>query len=114
MTVDARAALEFARTQRPGIGDAPLLPAPKDSTRCVSRHRVRQWWDKAIELAGLEPVPGRGWHSLRRKLASDLKSVSPKTLCQLGGWKSYQTVLVCYQRADEAEMREALEGRRRA
>ena len=31
-----------------------------------------------------------------------------KDLCALGGWKSPQTVLTCYQRADSASMQQAL------
>lgn len=63
-------------------------------------------------MAGLESVHGRGFHALRRKFASDMKSVPLKTLCGLGGWKSHVTVLTCYQSVDEDEMREALEKRR--
>ena len=36
-----------------------------------------------------------------------------KVLCDLGGWKTAQTVLQCYQRADEDQLRKALEGRRK-
>jgi hypothetical protein len=31
----------------------------------------------------------------------------------LGGWKSYQTIVKCYQRADEQTMRAALDSRRK-
>ena len=78
--------------------DSPVLPAPKDPSRCLNRSRVRVWWDKAQKLAGLEPKRGRGWHSLRRKFASDLMDQPLKVLCQLGGWKTAQAVLQCYQR----------------
>ena len=61
------------------------------------------------ELAGLEPKRGRGWHSLRRKFASDLMNQPLKVLCELGGWKTAQTVLRCYQRANEDQLRQALE-----
>ena len=63
--------------------------------------------------AGLEPKRGR-WHSLRRKFASDLINQPLKVLCELGGWKTAQTVLQCYQRADQDRLRKALEDRRRA
>ncbi len=72
VTAEALDALEEARRQNPGIGDAPLLPAPGDPSKSVSRSRARTWWTKAQTLAGLEPKRGRGWHSLRRKFASDL------------------------------------------
>ena len=112
VTADMLAVLEEARRKHPGIGDAPLLPAPKDPSRCVSRSLVHNWWVKAQKLAGLEPKRGRGWHSLRRKFASDLMNQPLKVLCELGGWRTAQTVLQCYQRADEGQLRKALEDRR--
>ena len=55
--------------------------------------------------------PGTELHSLRRKFATELKDEPLKDLCQLGGWKDPQTVLKCYQTADEESMREALSRR---
>ena len=75
---------------------------------------LHAWWQKAQILLELYPKPGRGWHSLRRKFASDLMDQPLKVLCQLGGWKAAKTVLRCYQRADEGQLRKALEDRRRA
>ena len=112
MTPVARAALEEARRYSPGIGEALVLPDPKDPRRAVSRHLVRNWWKRGEKLAGLKPVKRRGWHSLRRKFASDLMHQPLKVVCQLGGWKSPQTVLVCYQHADQDELRGALADRR--
>ena len=37
--------------------------------------------------AGVEHVDGLGYHSLRRKFATELKGIPLKDLCQLGGWK---------------------------
>jgi hypothetical protein len=42
-----------------------------------------------------------------------MKSAPLKDFCALGGWKSPQTVLMCYQRADSATMQQALAARRR-
>jgi integrase len=98
MTDEALAVLQEARSQHPGIADAPVLPAPRDPARSVGRSRVRFWWNKAERLADLEPKPRRGWHSLRRKFASDLMSQPLKVLCELGGWKTPLTVMQCYQR----------------
>ncbi len=109
VTTMARAVLVEARRQNPGIGDAPVMPAPKDPFACMSRSLARNWWKRAEKLAGLEPKHGRGWHSLRRKFASDLMDVPLKVLCDLGGWKTAQTVLQCYQRPDEDRLRKALE-----
>ena len=112
MTEAAREALGQARNRNPGIGDAPVLPAPKDGSQSVSKSLARDWWSKAVRLAELEPKRGRGWHSFRRKFASDHKHTPLKTLCELGGWKSHVTVLTCYQHADERDMRAALANRR--
>ncbi len=109
MTSKARTILEEARRHNPGIGDAPVLPAPKDPSVCMSRSLAMDRWSKAVKLAGLEPKRGRGWHSLRRKFASDLMDLPLKVLCELGGWKTAQTVLQCYQKADEDRLRKALE-----
>ena len=113
VTVEALAVLEEARERTLGLGDTPVLPAPTDASKCAGRSLVRAWWYRAQTLAGLEPKRGRGWHSLRRKFASDLMDQPLKVLCDLGGWKTAKTVLQCYQRADEGQLRKALEARRR-
>ena len=114
LTAEALDALEDARRMSRGTGNAPVLPSPKDAMRCISRVCAHNWWRKAQTLAGLEPKPGRGWHSLRRKFATDLMDLPLKVLCELGGWKSPQTVLRCYQQADAGQLRTALESRPRA
>ena len=114
VTEDALAALRAARSPNPATGEAPVLPAPRNPLAVVGAARLHAWWQKAQILAGLEPKPGRGWHSLRRKFASDLMDHPLKVLCQLGGWKTAKTVLRCYQRADEGQLRKALEDRCRA
>ena len=112
VTTEVLRVLEEARKRNPGIGDIPLLPAPKDPSKCVTRWLLRDWWRRAEALAGLERKRGRGWHSLRRKFASDLMDQPLKILCELGGWKTARTVLQCYQRADQDQLRKALEERR--
>jgi integrase len=113
MTSEAREALEYARRRSPGIGNAPILPAPKDGSKPVGRYLVRGWWRRAEKLAGLERKDGRGWHSLRRKFATELMHEPLKVLCKLGGWMDAETVLTCYQQPDEEAMRVALEGRKK-
>ena len=114
VTAEVLAVLEEDRRRNPGIGDIPLLPAPKNHSTCIRRSLARDWWNKAVARAGLEPKRGRGWHSLRRKFASDLMDQPLKVPCELGGWKAARTVLQCYQRANEDRLREALEDRRRS
>ena len=54
---------------------------------CLSRSLARDWWNRAVARAGLEPKRDRGLHSLRRKFASDLMDQPLEVLCELGGWK---------------------------
>ena len=75
----------------------------------MSRSLARDWWTRAERYAGLAPKRVRGWHSLRRKFASDLMDLPLKVLCDLGGWKTAETVLQCYQRPDEDRLRSAIE-----
>ena len=105
-------ALREARRKSRGKGNAPVVPSSMDATTCTSRVSTFLWWKKARTLAGLEPKPGRGWHSLRRKFASDLVNQPLMMLCELGGWKAAETVLQCCQRADEGQLRKALKDRR--
>ena len=113
VTAEAIGALEEARSHNRGAGDAPVLPAPRDASACVSGPRMAAWWKSAERRARLEPKRGRGWHSLRRKFATDLMGLPLKVLCDLGGWKEAQTVLRCYQHTDEVQLRTALDSRPR-
>lgn len=108
----AVAALKASRRQGGAIGESWVLPAVNDATAPVSRHLVRDWWERLEPAAGLARVPGRGWHALRRQFASELKHTPSRDPCELGGWKSLQTIVKCYQRPDEVTMREALANRR--
>ena len=105
--------LEEALGRNPSRGNAPVLPSTQDPSVCITRWMLGDRWRKAERLAGLEPKRGRGWHSLRRKFASDLMALPLKVLCELGGWKEAKTVLRCYQQPDEVQLRAAIESRQR-
>ena len=77
---------------------------PKDGSGWTGARLV----EEGRELASLNPKHDRSWHSLRRKFASDLMDLPLNVLCDLGGWKTAQTVLQCYQRPDEDRLRKAL------
>ncbi len=100
LTETALTALSSAHGLRRQVGDAWVFPCPTDPSKPVSKHLVRDWWERMESLAGLEPEPGRGWHSLRRLFATDLKRMPLADLCALGGWKDPQTVLKCYMKPD--------------
>lgn len=111
LTGTAVAALRRAQTKRAGIGEAWVLPAPKNASKPVSRHLLRDWWRRAKDLADLEHVDGLGWHGLRRKFAYELREVPLKDLAELGGWKTEQTILECYMESDLDTLRSAQEQR---
>jgi integrase len=113
MSSEAREALEYARSNNPGVGNAPIIPATKDPSMPMGQWVARDLWRKAERFVGLERKPGRGWHSLRRRFASELMHKPLKVVCDLGGWRDFETVLRCYQHPDEVELREALADRRR-
>jgi integrase len=108
-------AIEALRTARrsSSVISKWVIPSPGDPSVPASRHLLRDWWQRGESLAGLTHVAGRGWHSLRRLFATELKHIPLKDLCELGGWKSPQTVLTCYQTSDPVTMRTALEQRGR-
>lgn len=110
---DAVEALREARRESQRIGDSWVFPSPGDPERETSRHLFRDWWERAEKLAGLTPTPRRGWHSLRRKFATEMMHQPLKLLCELGGWKNHHTVVSCYQRADRESMERALADRRK-
>ncbi len=111
LTACAVAALQGVQREHPAIGDAWVLPAPRDPSRPMSRYLAQSCWRRAERLAKLEHVEGLGWHGLRRKFATERKDASRVDLCALGGWKTPRTLEECYQRPDRATMKRVLEER---
>lgn len=112
MTEPAREALRESRSERPAVGEAWVLPAPKHASQPCSKSIMRDWWLRAEELADLEHVNGLGWHGLRRKFADEHRDVAPRDLADLGGWDTPRTILDVYQDADLDAMRDAQRQRR--
>ncbi len=112
LTDVAIATLVETQEQRPAIGDAWVMPAPKDPSRPCSKHLMKNWWKDAESLADLGHIDRLGWHGLRRKFGTELKYAPTRGLRELGGWKDFTTPLRYYQQSDEESMREALAARR--
>lgn len=64
-------------------------------------------------LAELEHIPAMGFHSIRRKFASELKEMPLSELMTLGGWKDPNTVVKVYQRPSISAQREGLAARKK-
>lgn len=60
----------------------------------------------------LRHVKGRGWHSLRRRFATDLDHLPMKQLMDLGGWRTPASV-VRYQKHITEQLRASLKTRPR-
>ena len=95
------------------LGDALIFPSRSDSTQPMKANVPKWWWIRIAKIAGLPEGDRYGWHSLRRKFASELRNTNLRDLCDLGGWKKPETVLTCYVRSDEGAQREALNTRER-
>jgi integrase len=112
LTADAAAALEAEQRRQGAIGAAWVLPSPDDLSHHVYRRTMYDWWALCEVLAELTPVERRGFHSLRRQFATEMKHAPLKDLCYLGGWKSAATVINVYQQPDAETMQAALNARR--
>ena len=94
------------------IGDCWVFPSLTDAAKPLARETATKWWREAERLAELEHVPGMGFHSARRKFASELKGTNLRDLAYMGGWKNPQTVLTVYQQPEIEVQREALTSRK--
>jgi integrase len=101
---EVREAIDRVLRERPGIGSAPLFPAPGNAQKPISRHLADRWLRKAEDLAGLEPQKGSLWHAYRRKWATERKHLPDVDVAAAGGWKTVQTLKSAYQHADAETM----------
>jgi integrase len=111
ISAECAEALKAAQREARTIGDSWIFPAPRDASKPIGRFRVRDWWRRLEALAKLERIPGRGWHSLRRKFATDLIDIPIAELMKIGGWRNARTIVQCYQQPREDRLRAALERR---
>jgi hypothetical protein len=100
-------ALKKKRAENAHKSKSTSLPVPQPTRLGFGEYFHPTLFDKA-GLAGLPPEGGRGWHTLRRKFATELKNVPLGDLAYLGGWQSPQTILKCYQQPDDLTLRSAL------
>ena len=88
-----------------------VLPSLDDPSEPCPRRTLLKWWKQAERLAEIDHVPGLGYHTLRRRFATDLKTTNLRDLCSLGGWKCGQTVVTVYQQPEFVLMKQALDSR---
>lgn len=112
LTATACEALRRVQRGAQAIGDTWVFASGRTRGEPTPRSTFLKWWKEAEREAKLPPELRRGFHSLRRKFATELKDVPLKDLAALGGWKGPAVILECYQKPDEETMRQALENRR--
>lgn len=88
-----------------------VFPSPEDHEKPISRREMLRWWSDLETGAKLRRIPGRGWHSLRRKFADDNDVLPLSQLMAGGGWKSGRTITETYQAPDLDKLRLAMEQR---
>jgi integrase len=108
MADEVRMVLVEVQREYGTIGDLPVFPSPKDSSKPCGRHLLQSWLERAYILADLEPKAGGTWHPFRRKWATERKGLSPVDVAAAGGWKNPNTPLRIYQQADAVTMREVV------
>lgn len=113
LTPEAAVALKRQQRRTGAIGDAWIFPSAFHENRPLSKHDVGSLWKQLRVAAGIPKGEGFGWHSFRRRFANDLRHIPLRDLQDLGGWKTAQTILICYQQPDEEAQRTALASRRR-
>ena len=97
------ALLEEVKRFRVRLGGAfggLVFPSSANPARPLGREVFQHGLIDAETHAKLPKVDGGGWHSLRRKWASERKHLPLVDVAAAGGWKDTQTLVNCYQHAD--------------
>lgn len=113
LTDEAFDALKAHRARASAIGDAWIFPADRGEPGPRTCNAMCNLWKRIAAKAGIPKGQRYGWHSCRRGFANELRDVPLRDLKDLGGWKTAQTILTCYQQPNEDAQRAALARRRR-
>lgn len=112
ITPEVRARLLKVMRERPGLGDTPLFPSPRNLQVPITERGLAYWLHKAQQLAKLPRLDHDAFHGLRWKWATERKHL-PDVDVARAGWRSIGTMKRAYQQADDAGVLEAvLEPRR--
>jgi integrase len=94
--------------ERPGLGPAPLFPAPRDFDQPVDRETLAHFLRQAEKKADIPRLSQDSFHGLRRKWVTERKHLPDADVAKAGGWRSVGTMKRSYQQADEAGVLEAV------
>lgn len=110
MSAECEAALKKERRAQKAIGDGWIFESARDPRKGIVRFQIKYWWHRLEQLAGVERVKGRGWHSLRRKFHTEHQDLPDVERMALLGLRSSRTLTI-YAKPRDANMRRALERR---
>jgi integrase len=85
-----------------------VFPAPKDPSLPVPKITVDKWPSSLYNAAGLKKPARAGWHSFRRKWATERDGYSLSILKEAGGWAS-SAALMRYLKTDRREVANAIQ-----
>ncbi len=108
ISAEVRSRLVKVVRDRPGLGNAPLFPRPRDINAPVERDTLALWLRRAEKAAGVPRLPHDSFHGLRRKFVTERKHLPDVDVAQAGGWRSISTMRRSYQQADEQGVLEAI------
>lgn len=97
---EARTALDGLLSRWPAVGDVWLFPAVRSKKKPWTRYYARDLLNTVEEAAGLD---SRGFHSFRRKWATERKHLPRADVAAAGGWTSVRTLDI-YQQVDDETM----------
>ena len=106
---DARVALDAYLGRNPRVGEVPLFPAPKDSSKAIRADLAGGWLMKAEKLANLPALSGGRWHPYRRLWATERRHLPAMDVAAAGGWSDTQALTTIYQHATPDKILEVVE-----
>jgi integrase len=105
----AREAIKRILAQRPGEGDRPVFPSPRNASRVIALETVDAWLRLAEEKAGVGHLAGGLWHPYRRAWNTKRRHYPVKDRMRLAGWKTAKVMQDSYEHPDDEGLLEVLE-----
>jgi integrase len=88
--------------------DGWIFPAVSNNGKPVDKKVFWGWLKKAEEHAKLPRIKGGGFHTYRRKFASERQEEPVKQVMDLGGWRDQKTMMTCYVQVNSDQLRALL------
>lgn len=85
-----------------------MFAAHLDRSKPLTRDAFGHWLREAETLAKLPKLDGSLWHAYRRAWATARKRLSVKDVAHAGGWSDTNTLIACYQQADDETLLEVM------